>query len=178
MNLIREATRRLQCGRSCVHVLRLSMRQAQADLIKKGKGGMQKRQNMVHGGSKSKPGGDLVCQSCWSWQACHRFAHQYHPAPDSWLRQAILVDESELYDTFSEQDRREPGAWVWTNPLRRAAVLFYTILTFAVMPLCTPHFRRAEGCTRFLLRIFQHLIFGGASNQPESKQCKFGGRSQ
>eukprot|EP00439_Symbiodinium_sp_Y106_P075280 s331_g14.t2 len=42
------------------------------------------------------------------------------------IREAILMEESELYDTFSEQDRRE-----------------------------------------FLFRIFQHLIFGGASNQYE-----------
>ncbi|CAJ1452766.1 unnamed protein product, partial [Effrenium voratum] len=42
------------------------------------------------------------------------------------IREAILMEESELYDTFSPEDRRE-----------------------------------------FLLRIFQHLIFGGASNQYE-----------
>lgn len=42
------------------------------------------------------------------------------------IREAILVDESELYDTFSESERKE-----------------------------------------FLLRIFQHLIFGGAANQYE-----------
>mmetsp|Transcript_36780 Transcript_36780/g.68449 ORF Transcript_36780/g.68449 Transcript_36780/m.68449 type:complete len:263 (-) Transcript_36780:46-834(-) len=42
------------------------------------------------------------------------------------IREAMLMDESELYDTFSENDRRE-----------------------------------------FLFRIFQHLVFGGASNQYE-----------
>jgi len=45
---------------------------------------------------------------------------------NSLIREAILMDESELYDSFSEQDRKE-----------------------------------------FLFRIFQHLIFGGASNQWE-----------
>jgi len=40
------------------------------------------------------------------------------------IREAIMMEESELYDAFTDQERRE-----------------------------------------FLLRIFQHLIFGGASNQ-------------
>jgi len=42
------------------------------------------------------------------------------------IREAMLMDDSELYDTFTEQERRE-----------------------------------------FLFRIFQHIIFGGASNQYE-----------
>merc|ERR1712226_1066608 len=42
------------------------------------------------------------------------------------VREAILLEESELYDAFTEQERKE-----------------------------------------FLFRIFQHLIFGGASNQYE-----------
>ena len=70
------------------------------------------------------------------------------------------MDESELYDTFSEQDRREPSAWL--QPSER---VLEAVAERAVTMLLA---------SRFLLRIFQHLIFGGASNQSESYHFHLG----
>lgn len=56
-----------------------------------------------------------------------RIEEDYEGVPiTNLIREAILMEESELYDAFSEKERKE-----------------------------------------FLLRIFQHLVFGGASNQWE-----------
>jgi len=62
-----------------------------------------------------------------SGHICGRLEEDWEDVPIvNLIREAMIMDESELYDTFSEADRKE-----------------------------------------FLFKIFQHLVFGGASNQYE-----------